>query len=329
MRLLKYISIPKIINLIKVYCSYTLSILFKKVIVWGNPFSLTTEPTNKCNLQCIECPTGNKSSTIEKGEMSLENYKYIIDEVKHSILFQMIYFQGEPFLNSNLFEMIKYSDQSNIYTRISTNGHFLSKENCNKIIQSGLKEIIISLDGITQESYQKYRKGGSLNIVVEGIKKLVQTKKEFSSNYPKVIIQFIVFSHNEHEIQELKAFFNRLAIDKLELKTAQIYNKNNFNLIPKTKKYSRYSLESHNPLIKSKLKNRCFRVWSTVVITWDATLIPCCFDKNNEHHIGNILLTKVFKQWDSRAFKSFRKKILTKRQKIDICQNCTEGLKLY
>jgi radical SAM protein with 4Fe4S-binding SPASM domain len=327
MKVLKYISFLKLINITKVYLGYILSISFKKVFVFGYPYSLTTEPTNLCNLNCLECPTGNKTSKVEKGKMTFENYVKIIDQVKKYIVYQMLYFQGEPFLNPDLFKMIKYSDDNRIYTSLSTNGHFLSEQNCEAIIKSGLKKIIISLDGLTQESYEKYRVSGDLKKVQNGIQNLVKTKQKNSVDYPMIIIQFLVFKHNENEIEQLKSYCKGLKIDKLELKSAQITSKDNFDLIPKNNKYSRYKFEARKTLIKSSLKNRCYRIWSTILFTWNGTLLPCCFDKKNQHEIGNLIDNNAFKIWNSDVYNKFRKNILKNRKQHLMCCNCTEGLK--
>jgi len=323
-KLIRYFSVIKIYNITFVYISYFLSSIIKKPIVWSYPFSLTTEPTNRCNLSCLECPTGNKTSEIEKGEMSFEDYKIIIDKVKKYISYQMIYFQGEPFLNSEIYNMIKYSDNNNIYTSTSTNGHFLSQLNAEKVVKSGLKRIIVSLDGTNQESYEKYRVGGNYKTVKKGIENLVKAKNKFHSSYPKIIVQFLVFNHNEDEIHKIKSLCKDLKIDKLEFKTAQISSKQNLNLIPKNKKYSRYSLSGSKYVIKKKLRNRCFRIWSVLVITWNGTIIPCCYDKNNNYKIGNLIKQNTLKIWSSEAFNKFRLNVLKRRSNYEICKNCNE-----
>lgn len=324
--LLKYISFKKVFNIIRTRFGYYLSLITGKTVVWGSPYSLTTEPTNQCNLKCIECPTGNKLSIVSKGKMNFNNYKKVIDDVKNYIIYQMLYFQGEPFLNPDIFKMIKYSDDNKIYTSISTNGHFLSEENATKIIKSGLKRIIISVDGITQESYEKYRVGGKLHVVMKGIKTLVKVKKELKSKYPKVIVQFLVLSHNEEEIPEIKKLCKELSVNKLEIKSAQINQTKNFNLIPKTEKYSRYKNHGLKFYIKSKLPNKCFRLWSTIVITWNGFILPCCFDKHNNYKMGNIINLNTLKIWSSEDFNNFRNAVLKSRKGIEICCNCTEGL---
>lgn len=327
--LVKYVSFKKLFNLFKIYLGYYLSIFFKKVIVIGYPFSLTTEPTNKCNLHCLECPSGNNSSSRTKGIIDPELYKNIINEMKDYILYHMIYFQGEPFLHPNLFELIKYSDLNRIYTCTSTNGHFLHPENCVKIVQSGLKKIIISVDGTTQETYEKYRIGGKLEKVIEGIKNLIKTKKQLNSPFPRIDLQFIVFKHNQHQIKEIKKLSKSLGIDNLELKSAQIENfeKNGF-LLPTIKQFARYTFNGKFYTIKNKLSNKCFRIWSSLVISWDGAISPCCFDKNLHYSVDSCLNHNFLVNWKSEKFNSFRKKILFNRKKIPICTNCIEGLRI-
>ncbi len=327
--LFKYISLKKLINLFKIYLGYYLSILIKKVVVLGYPFSITTEPTNNCNLHCLECPLGNDSSKRIKGNIDFELYKKIIDEVKDYIIYQMIYFQGEPFLNPEFFNLIKYADNNNIYTSTSTNGHFLTPENCEKIIKSGLKKIIISIDGTTQETYEKYRVGGKLEDVIEGIKNLVLTKQQLKSKYPIVHIQFLVFKHNEHQIREINSLAKSLGVNKLELKSAQIENfEKNSDLIPTLEKFSRYNNKENDFKIKSKLLNRCFRIWSTLIVSQEGTIVPCCFDKELQYPVGNVINNSVLKIWKSKEFAGFRRNILLNRKKTPICRNCSEGLRI-
>ncbi|MFW5720892.1 MAG: radical SAM protein [Bacteroidota bacterium] len=238
-----YFTFLKFINALKILLSYLLSIGFKKVFLWGKPISLTVEPTNFCNLQCPECPTGNNTIKREKGFLSISNYTKIIDTLAPWLLYHMIYFQGEPFLHPDIFSMIHYAHQRKIYTCTSTNGHFLSYENALKIINSGLDKIIISVDGVTQETYEKYRKGGSLKKVISGIQTLSTLKKSKKSKTPEIVIQFLVFRFNEHQINDIKKLGKSLGANRVEIKSAQMEQDiKNWNLIPQNKELSRYQV---------------------------------------------------------------------------------------
>jgi radical SAM protein with 4Fe4S-binding SPASM domain len=324
----KYLSYYKIINFLKLKTSYVLSIIVSKPIHWGKPSFLAIEPINNCNLECPECPTGNGSMLRTKSQIEMKLHNKIIDETGKFLWSILYYFQGEPFLNPNLFEMIRYASDNHIYTITSTNGHFLNIGNSEKIIKSGLDKLIISLDGITPESYQIYRKNGSFNKVLEGIKTIVGAKKQLKSKSPIIIIQFLVFKSNQHQIKEAKALAKKLNVDRIDFKTAQIYAFKNGNpQIPDISKYSRYKQNIDGTYtIKSKLRNRCWRMWANPVLTVSGDISVCCFDKNAEFKVGNLNKSSLFSIWKSEEYDNFRKTIFKSRKGIEMCTNCTEGL---
>jgi len=292
----------------------------------GFPYSIAVEPTSKCNLNCPECPTGNKTLSRQNEDMNMQTFQKIIDDLHKYLLFINLFFQGEPFLNPLIFDFISYASKKKIYTGTSTNGHFINQENSEKIIQSGLDKIIISMDGIDQETYSSYRRGGKLNLVIEGIKYLVEAKKVMKSLKPFIIVQFIVLKTNEHQIPVMKKLAKQLGINELQFKTAQIYNYETGNgLIPDNMKYSRYKKDKEGKwIVKKTLTNKCFKMWHSCVITCNGDLIPCCFDKNAEYKFGNIIETSVFNIWNNNEYKQYRTAILENRKKINICGNCSE-----
>ena len=324
-RFISTISFCKLLNSIKLRTSFYLSVLLKKTIIWGKPESISIEPTNICNLNCPECPTGTNSLSREIGEIDNKLFKQIINDGKKYLYSLILYFQGEPFLNKDIFEQIKHAKQNKLYTITSTNGHYLDKQTSSNIINSGLDRLLISLDGTNQETYEKYRVGGDFNKVVDGIKTLVETKNNTNSKYPYIILQFLIFKHNQHQVDEIKLLGKQLGVDKVEIKTAQITNNSNFNT--SINKYSRYSSNNNNLELKSNLPNRCKRMWSSVVITIDGNISPCCFDKDSKHNYGNYANISFRNIRKDKAFVNFSNKILKNRKAIDICTNCSEGLK--
>ena len=325
LNLLSKITFLRLSNLLKLYLSYFVSIITKKSFHKGMPFSVSIEPTTSCNLSCTQCPSGLKQFTRPTGKMSLNLYKKIIGQIHKKIFYILIYFQGEPFLNESFFDFVKHAKSKNIYTATSTNAHFLDLENAKRTIESGLDKIVISVDGVEQKTYEKYRKGGDLNKVLDGIENLVSQKKQLKSPTPYIIIQFIVFKHNEHEIDKIKAYWKKAGVNKVEIKTAQIYQVNeNIDLIPTNKKFSRYIEQNDSFIIKGKLPNKCLRMWTSCVITWDGNVVPCCFDKDADYCFGDLKKEDFNLIWQNNGYKSFRSKILKSRKKIDICRNCTE-----
>ena len=323
---IKKLNCTKIINILKVYFSFIFSSVTKRPIRFGMPISMSIEPSAFCNLQCPQCPVGTGKLNRKQGNIDVFLYKKIIDQSAKYLTNLFLYFQGEPFLNKNIFDLIKYASQKNIYTATSTNGHFFTNDNILEIIKSGLDTLIISLDGTNQQTYEKYRIGGNFDTVVEGIKNLLKTRDLLKTNKPFIELQFLVLKSNEHQIEEIKKIAKNLGVDTLSIKTAQVYNfENDKDFIPiQHQKFSRYKKVGDKWILKKKLKNRCWRLWNSVVITWDGLVLPCCFDKDAKYAFGNIKNADLKKIIKNNKFKIFAKKLLTSRKEIDICQNCSE-----
>ena len=194
----------RLLNAVKILASYYVSKWTKKNYHRGNPIAISIEPTTSCNLRCPECPSGLRSFSRPIGMLQPELNTTIIDQLKKELTYITYYFQGEPYLNKDFTDMVSYATKHNIYSATSTNAHYLTDENCKKTIESGLSRLIISIDGVKQESYGKYRIGGSLEKVIEGTKNIVKWKKEMGSKTPFIMWQFIVFGHNEGEIEEIR-----------------------------------------------------------------------------------------------------------------------------
>lgn len=321
------INFRKIVNLIVLKLSYWFSILTKKPHVWSKPTAVSIEPLNYCNLACPECFAGNGNLMRDKQLLEPDCFQKIINQLPAAVSYITFYFQGEPFLHPEFAGLVCIANKRNIFTATSTNGHFLTDRDKTKgIISSGLDRIIVSIDGTTQEVYEKYRKNGKLQKVIDGVKTLVELKKELRSKTPYIEIQFLVMAHNEHQVSEMKELAKSLEIDELTFKSTQIYEfENGSELMPKDEKYCRYYKDKDGKYyIKGKLKNRCWRQWSCVVITASGDVLPCCFDKNGAYSFGNVFEHTFNEIWHGKKANEFRKAILNNRKDIDICKNCTE-----
>ena len=329
--ILKKITISRFINGLKLYSSYLFSKITKKNYHWGLPASIAIEPTTSCNLRCPECPSGLRSFTRPTGMLQTTLFEKLIDELHPSLLYLIFYFQGEPYLNTSFLAMVSYATKRNIYTATSTNAHYLNDENCKKTIQSGLNRLIISIDGTTQETYQSYRVGGKLDKVIEGTKNIVKWKKEMKSKTPHLIFQFLVVKPNEHQIGDVLNLAEELGIDEVRFKTAQVYDyKNGNDLIPENETYSRYFKNNDGTYsIKNKMLNHCWKMWHSCVVTWDGKVVPCCFDKDAKHNLGEMQLSTFHAIWKSAAYHKFRASVLRSRSEIEMCKNCTEGTKVF
>ncbi|OYZ02341.1 MAG: radical SAM protein [Sphingobacteriia bacterium 28-36-52] len=330
--LLSKLTFKRFWNGVKVYASFRISRLLRKPVQWGMPISISFEPTTSCNLRCPECPSGLREFTRPTGMLQKGFFTETIDEIAPELLYLIFYFQGEPYLNPQFLDMVQYANKKGIYTATSTNAHYLTDENARKTVESGLDRLIISIDGTSQDVYQQYRVGGKLEKVIEGASNIVKWKKQLKSKTPFVFFQFLVVKPNEHQIADIKKLGKEIGVDQVRFKTAQVYNyeEDPNKLIPTNKKYSRYKIGADGKMkVKSGLKNHCWKLWHANVITWDGLVVPCCFDKDAMHQLGN-LKTQSFKEtWKNNNYHQFRTELLNSRKNIDICSNCSEGLSVW
>ena len=326
------LTLRRVWNGVKVLSSFYMSRLLKKPIQWGYPVSISFEPTTSCNLRCPECPSGLRAFTRPTGMLKKDFFTQTIDEIHKELLYLIFYFQGEPFLNTEFLQMVKYASSKGIYTATSTNAHYLTDSVAKQTVESGLDRLIISIDGTTQDVYKQYRVGGNLDKVMEGAKNIVKWKKELNSKTPFVFFQFLVVKHNEHQIEEIKRLAKEIGVDEVRFKSAQVYDYETDpnNLIPTIDKYSRYKKNTDGSYTaKNKLANRCWKLQHANVITWDGLVVPCCFDKDAMHRLGN-LKNESFKQiWHNSNYKQFRSELVQSRKNIDICANCSEGVSVW
>ena len=330
--LLSKLTPRRLFNGMKVLGSYYLSKWTKRAIQWGYPVSLSFEPTTSCNLRCPECPSGLRAFTRPTGMLENDFFRQTIDQLSKDLLYLIFYFQGEPYLNPSFLDMVAYASSKGIYTATSTNAHYLNDRNAKRTVESGLDRLIISIDGTTQEVYEQYRVGGRLDKVLEGARNIVKWKKELKSKKPFVFFQFLVVRPNEHQLEEVRRLAKEIGVDEVRFKTAQVYDyeKDPNALIPVNERYSRYRRQKDGRMaIKNSLDNHCWRLWHATVITWDGLVVPCCFDKDAEHPLGD-LKGKSFKEvWQDERYVEFRRQVLASRKNIDICANCSEGTKVW
>lgn len=302
-----------------------LSAAMKLSLSWGYPTHMMIEPTNICNLRCSVCPVGNGAMTRPSGMMSLENYKKIIDEMGECLLLLLLFDWGEPFLNENLCEMIQYAKGKGIKVVTSTNGHFIYDEGrAKKVIDSGLDVLIFAVDGSHQETYEKFRVGGNLEIVLKSLKLILKTKRQMGAPSPLINLRFIPMRHNEHEITEIKEMAKEMGVDLLSFKTLNPYDYEIDKKFESTKaEYRRFQLDSKTNKRIEKKKNRCKNLWNMPVIHWDGFIVPCCYDYNGNFSFGNLFENHGLKVvWNNSNYRIFRKQFSRDPKEIPICRKC-------
>ncbi len=310
-------------NIVSAGFSYLRSQVFPDAVIRGMPVTVSVEITNYCNLRCPECFSGSGQMTRSRGYMDISLFEKIIGELKPYLCEMSLYFQGESMLHPDFHSFPEKS--RGISTTLSTNGHFLTPGNAEMLALSGLNKLIVSLDGMDQDIYSEYRINGDVKDVLNGIRNVSEAIRKNSSGL-KLVIQFLVNRMNEHQIPAARCFAKEVNAS-VRFKSMQIINEKTFEKwLPEEKKFRRYELKGNKYSILSRLPDNCARMWFNPVITWDGKVIPCCFDKDAEHVLGDINEESFREIWTGERYRKFRKGILSGRKMTRICRNCTSGL---
>lgn len=191
-------------------------------IVSGFPYVLKIESTNICNLECPFCLDRDRSTFKGEGmrgfgRMKSEFFKSIIDQLKPYAFNVNLYGSGEPLLFPEAYEMFRYAADNDIGVRVSSNLSMreFTDEAAEKVVSSGIEHLIISCHGASQETYEKYMVGGNFERVIANMRKLVAARKKLGKKTPFMDWQFLLFSHNQHEVKKAQQMADDIGIDFL------------------------------------------------------------------------------------------------------------------
>ncbi len=287
--------------------------LLRKSRITSYPQFVIVEPCNSCNLRCPLCPTGQRVP-VERGSMNMETFTRIVDQLSPNVRYMSLYYLGEPLLCEHLSEMIRYAHQYKVRVFVSTNLNILDNKKAEELIRSKLDYIIVSLDGASQESYEKYRIGGDFHKVISNIRFLIKKKNEEKSLYPRIVIQPVVFKHNETEIPKIKSLAKDLGVD-MTIRQGTLGGAGQSPPIMKDAKlieqwlsqdedyHKEYNYLNGKPYLKDEA---CYYLWKGITVNWDGSVFPCCWLYENKYSLGNILEQDFKTIWNNEMYVSSR-----------------------
>lgn len=252
--------------------------------------------------------------------MPREVWERVLREVKDTAHTIQFYFQGEPLLHPDLPQMIREAHEAGLYTIISTNAQALTQERAEALVAAGLNRIIVSMDGLTEASYNAYRVGGSLDKTKAALGYLRDAKRRLKVR-TVIELQCLRLRTNEHEWSDFKRVYKQLGADRLVFKTAQLYDYSTGHpLMPSNERYSRYKKGKDGLYHRKPLRKGCLRVWSGVVVTTTGEVLPCCYDKSHAYAYGNIMTASLKELFVNDKALAFRKAALSEQPTI--CKEC-------
>lgn len=324
---LTHTSATRLLNIIAACLGYCISQMLKRPVLLGMPITVAVEPTTQCNLGCPDCPTGIGQLERNGGIMPLERFVSIVDEVKGHATSLLMHFQGEPMLHAHLPAMIEYASQRGLITELASNATLITNSRARELVKSGIKRLVVSTDSVTEETSGFYRRGAKLSQVVRGLEAIMLSKRELRSKYPLLIMELLVFNDNLGEIKAFKNLGKGLGVDLVRIKTTHVSDIYGVEgRVPVGSKYSRYMRDGSGMVIpKGSPSSLCRAPWTSLSVTHDGWIVPCCFDKSGYYPMGSLLYSNVREIWQGAAYNSFRASMLRRRRRMPVCSSCAIG----
>jgi len=323
-RYIKHITVTKVINLLRIE--------FKLIkndpdVIKLFPHFLYIEISNKCNLFCPLCQMGLRQTVTRENRMNLENYKELITPIKKYLFQIFLYDWGEPFLNKDIYDIILFNTRNNIGSVVSTNCNI--PIDAERLIDSGLEYLIISGDGVTQEIYSKYRKGGDISKVFSNLSSLIAVRKKRKTKYPIIEWQCLVMKHNERHLSDIKKTVVKMGVDRVRFANVNFFPVEGSESVqeewlPDNPWYRSFDSKRSQKKIDRGIRKPCHWLWRGGVVNVNGGITPCCLYDIPDW--GNAFEDGFSAAWNNKIYREARERSLNnnvvKKQEI-ICDRCT------
>lgn len=301
--------------------------------VGAHPLKLTIDTTNVCQLRCPLCPTGLQVQDRPNGHASLQTLSRLLDEAGDYLFFIDFFNWGEPLLNTHLEDFIRIASEKRVVCTVSTNLSLpLTDDRIHRVVTSGLREMIVSLDGASQETYSTYRRRGKFDLVYDNLRRIVEMKRKLGRTSPIVTWQFLVFSFNEHEIEKARSMAEKIGVDRILFRPAfldvdryPMDSEERERMAQWKPREALYQIETLTAAKNAKRYSRCGWHYTSAAVNWDGTVAPCCTVFEKKHDFGTLAEGASFKEiFNNEAFRSVRERFSGRRKEpVDlVCEKC-------
>jgi radical SAM protein with 4Fe4S-binding SPASM domain len=264
--------------------------------------------------------------------MTYGEFVHIIDKVGPWANHVMFYYMGEPFLNKDVYAMIRYSRNRGLYALTCTNGDMVDPE---ALYESGINTVSFQIGGVTQETHSRYRVNSNLARVLDNVSKYVEIirLRGRKAGENQVELGFIVMRHNEAEIQEFLSLAEKMGVDRKNVICPCVRSPDQAReLLPASDKYwiyqrNRFEQEGCLFPIKRFPVNSCPWLYYSITIQVNGNVVSCCRDPHGHHIMGNLLEEGLDDVWNGPQYRQFRKAVVADQAGVSICSLCpSEGL---
>ncbi len=295
-----------------------------------SPRTITIDPLARCNLRCPLCPTGRGHPTSAgKGILSLTLYCKILDQLP-KLRTLLLSNWGEPLLHPQIEEIIGIASRRGI--AVHAHSHLsLKKDDAffERLIDSGLTSLWVSIDGASEETYAHYRVGGDFGLAIANLERLAKLKRRHLSKTPRIVWKFIVHRHNEHEVEEARRMARELGV---EFTTAPIGLADDLvdyaigeSLEERRREWLPDAAAARAPIHEG----RCTQLFESPVISPAGDVMPCSYATHPGNAFGNLERSSFDEIWSNASYRYSRSLFVRPRSpraqsdvKRNLCTDC-------
>lgn len=281
------------------------------------PSTYSLETVLGCNLSCVECAVGSGLVQRKHGTLAFESYLRIADRIRPHCAMLLLHIWGEPLLNKDIVRMVRHASAFT-RTNISTNAHLLDRTLALDLLRAGLTQATVSIDGATQDVYARYRQGGTLDRALAGLGHLVEARARLGSPV-EIIPQFIVFRHNEHQMEAFRDLCLGLGLAPV---FKSPYLRPGSALANGTDPRHIRPRAAADPERRQDMARHCANTSDVMTVLLDGTVCACCYDHNAATAFGNLLEQDLREIWHSEAHATFRRLVQTGHAPRFCLDNC-------
>lgn len=296
---------------------------------WGTPTHVQIETSSRCNQRCEYCPVAQETAE-STGHMDFETYRRFTDSLGPNPLIFQMWGWGEPFLNRSIYDMIRYAKARGIRTVSSTNAElFERREKAEQLVDSGLDLLIVSVSGITQETYGQFRPGSHIDRVFAGIRNIEAEKRRQGKRAPITSLNFVVSKTNEHEVQDVPAKAAELGMSAYTIKrlnptSTRSERWQGHTQIAGDPRFVRLKYGAEGEPVRVK-HNPCKALWQGTTLRWDGRINACAYDFRGSYTLGHAKGNDFVQIWTGAEYQKMRDQFRADWKQISICDVCILG----
>lgn len=275
-----------------------------KTLLKAYPVEITVELTNRCNLNCIFCPH-SKMRRIQ-GFMDFSLFKKIIDEVARFVECVDLDLLGESTMHPNIIEMIRYCKKAGLKTTLNSNMARVNQKLAMSLIDSGLDMLVMGIDGVHKDTYEKLRRGTSFDETKQNIQGLLSLDPKDLYR----VVQMVYIANNKDEAGQFIRQWRSSGADFVRIQPYQNVEKENLQL-------------SALPARSDRKRRPCIHPWKKMAVCWDGTVVICCNDYDKFKVVGDVRNENVLDIWNGQHMQEIRKDLIIGNfRELSLCRDC-------